>query len=752
MRRIGAATSILLVACILALWWSRTSGVRTAKHPQAVQERTLPPAPEPEKGTELSDRRLLVTVRDAASGAALPGSTVVARPWNGPRIDVVAGADGEVEIKPLDGTVLAQQRGYAPECERVGISTSQLILLLQPGVAVRGRVVRAGSGSGIEGAVVTVRPVDSYDTVVELTTDREGRFEVPGLPPDAPFLVVAQYRGIAPVARLLRGPEPAREIILEMAGGAAVEGRVIRPDGTMASGVMVKIRPRGGEPLLPDELPFWVGDYVAETRTDADGAFRAEGLRVPAAYEITAEDDRMSRGRGDDVELREDGLVAWREIRLSTRTTLHLRVVFPPGTPSPYAAAYVRQNGEDVCIQVGGGIGEEGHTWELQTSGPHEVGVHARNWPMTRVPVDVREGAANEVVVRMTLEGHRVVSGRIVDETGIPLGGNDIVVALAGAEWTHPELDGSFCLCDVPAAPGTLTVRDYAGIYAPWSRSDVAPSADVEAVLRPAARFVGRVDPVPPSRRISVRRRNRAHWPPDTEDDEIGSWLVSTDAKGGFEIAWAPGKRIALAFDPPDAAPVFREEPPLAEGEVRDLGVIRLEPGRTADGVVLDDAENPVADCRVTVEMQLRDKSGWIILSGSGIERRIAYTGADGRFRVTRLPDAPLEVTLRADGLIGRTVDVPGPVGLHGMEIRLVRAGSVEGVLLDAGQRPVAGESVECASMQGDASFYGDTDSLGRFRILAAPGKYRLKSGDHEGPAVEVRARETTRVEFRVER
>ena len=158
----------------------------------------------------------------------------------------------------------------------------------------------------------------------------------------------------------------------------------------------------------------------------------------------------------------------------------------------------------------------------------------------------------------------------------------------------------------------------------------------------------------------------------------------------------------------------------------------------------------PIADCRVCLDIRLPGKGGWVIASGPGLDDRICYTGPDGRFRATRLPDAPLEATLNADGFIERTVVFPTPVDLDGSEIRLVRAGTIEGVLLDADGRPKGAEEIECPATEGLACFDATTDSVGRFRIQAAPGAYRLMCDGHEGPVIEVRARETTRVEFRL--
>ena len=94
MTRWAAVASILLVGGLLAVWWSRAGAARTTAHPHRPAERMVDSVPPPESDAEPNRRELLVIVRDAASGAALPGSTIVATPWNGSRVQVVTDAAG----------------------------------------------------------------------------------------------------------------------------------------------------------------------------------------------------------------------------------------------------------------------------------------------------------------------------------------------------------------------------------------------------------------------------------------------------------------------------------------------------------------------------------------------------------------------------------------------------------------------------------------------------------------------------------
>jgi hypothetical protein len=205
---------------------------------------------------------------------------ILVEPWEGGAPPAVTADErGEARIAPLRGEVSAQARGYARETVLVSPATPQVIFLLRDAVPVRGRVVRAGLG--VAGASVVAVDIDESETIAELVTDREGQFEIPGVPPDAPFLVAAEHPGFAPAARVERRPDPDREIVLELGQGAAIEGRVLAPGGSGAAGAEVTVWPRGGEELLSRDV-YGNPDYVAKARTDADGRFRVEGLRVPA--------------------------------------------------------------------------------------------------------------------------------------------------------------------------------------------------------------------------------------------------------------------------------------------------------------------------------------------------------------------------------------------------------------------------------------------------------------------------------------
>lgn len=728
--RLASVVVLLVVAGILGPWWAGASSGRASRSVASLDEDVAEAAGEPGEVPETQTPRLRIRTLDAETGAPLAACKIVATAWGVKPAVTATGAEGEVEIDRLQGEIRAERRGYVPASFRLSAATALLVAELHRAVSVRGRVVHAGSGYPIEGASVEVTDIDESDTLAVLLSDRDGRFEIPGIHPARQFLVVARRRGMAPAGIVEPRADPDREIVLELGGGATLEGRVLRADDTPVPGAEIVVAPRGGEPLLRDRPDL--DDYLVAAKANDQGTFRVEGLRTPAAYSATATDDQLGKGRVDDIELRADGESAWRDIRLASRTTLVIHAVFPPGAPPANPS---------INVLGKGAKGYNDAAFDLKEGGTYKIVVHAANWPETRLQVDVRGGVKNEVQVHMSRDGHRALSGRVVTETGVPLGGTGTSLRVTfttpeGSRTTSPAADGTFQLCDVPSSNGRLEVRDDNGILAPWVREDAAPEGPpVKVVLRAFARFIGRVEPVPRSRSVVLHRE---YW--SQIFNGVGTMVgpLPIEEDGTFTIGCGAGRPCRLAFEPPDGAPLFFEELPLAEGEARDLGILRFGPGVTVEARVLDDIGRGVADASILVDVDN--------LCGD----RHARSDASGRFRLEHLGEMALDVTVDAPGFVAREFAVPGPRDLHLQEIALQPAGFVEGTLLDEDGRPLAGWTVDCAEPDRDDAFDGDTDSLGRFRIAAAPGTYRLVVGDHEGPAAEVRARETTRVEFRI--
>lgn len=212
---------------------------------------------------------------------------------------------------------------------------------------------------------------------------------------------------------------------------------------------------------------------------------------------------------------------------------------------------------------------------------------------------------------------------------------------------------------------------------------------------------------------------------------------------------------IVLRIQHPQFAMKKIELNDLKPGEERDLGTIKLSVGRTINGRVVNDAQEPIAGALVFINE--RDNGGQTetakIFGVRQTERfQSATTDADGRFKIASLPlpieIMPTQVFARAKGYgLGSANILPVASEEPEILITLKPAGSIIGVVQDQRGTPIPGamvvaidESARFAqailpSMLGNAqtseggTFAGEirTDENGEFEISDLPeGKYTV--------------------------
>jgi protocatechuate 3,4-dioxygenase beta subunit len=718
-----------MVAIGIALRASLPEGHERSSRPaEPVSDRSSRAIEEPgARPPATRDTALVVTVVDADTGVPIPRARLRLEPRGGVASWASCDDGGKASIRPLYGELGALADGYVAASRPFAEHVRRATIALSRGLVVTGRVVHAASGAGVAGAHVVATDVESIETLARLVTDEKGRFRIPGVRAGVPFAVEAWAEGLAKVGIVERVSGPGHELRLELGVGATLHGLVLGPDGAPAPAARVEIRPRGLVKLFPDREDRYEPAYEIVLETDAAGRFRVAGLRSPAVYALEAESAGAATGTLEGVTCR-PGRTTDCEIRLSARTIVRVRVVFPKGEVPAQATVSLWRNGQAV--------GPQGRTeYELTEAGRYEArALTLGNWPVARATVDVELGKLHDVVLTMSRAGSRVVSGRVVSDRGQPL--HDMLVRMTDDIQARTRRDGSFHLCDVPADRGTVTVEDYRGIWRTAKRGGVAPGGPpLEIVLAPGGRFVGRIEPPRPG--VRFLQLFRSAPPLENLKTERRGELV-TDARGRFELPFAAGRALRMILEPRKGGSVTFEEPALADGETRDLGVVRFGPGTTAEVRVLDEAGNPIDGARVVVAFE-------------NIYRERAYhTDAAGRCRAEGLPHAPLHVEIQAAGYVTRSADFATGQELHLLEVRLQPAGFVEGTLIGADGKPVTEDDVTLRSLDRDQEYWAEMDSLGRFRMAAAPGRYRLMYGAIGGPTVEVQPRATTRAEFRV--
>jgi hypothetical protein len=244
---------------------------------------------------------------------------------------------------------------------------------------------------------------------------------------------------------------------------------------------------------------------------------------------------------------------------------------------------------------------------------------------------------------------------------------------------------------------------------------EARPSGDpVHVILRPRPELRGRLVP----RGGDALRKS--YWIAERGDRfTLRRGTISVAGDGAFRyIAHSLHEEATFVLTPWEGGPLvllgrFR----LGPEEIRDVGTVVLDDGRTMSGRVVDSAGQPIAGVVVRAELA----------AAPGIDderpRSEATTDASGTFTLRRVPHAPVVVRTRHARLAPASVPESAGVG----EIVLVPGAFLSARVLDAAGTPVPHASIELRPADGEPS---DVVELftGRDGSIAAgplrPGEY----------------------------
>lgn len=604
-----------------------------------------------------------------------------------------------------EGSVAAARAGSVPVAPLVdapeplaGTPSSPALVddAAAPDSRVVGRVLDA-TGGPIAGAKVLVhfeeqalaryrktgRVTISPAPDAEWITDAQGGFE--GLAPSGSIGLVASADAYSETRERVRAP--AAGVVLVLAPGARVSGRVQRADGSPVSGASLQLKPRG------------FGRLPLEGQSDEQGEFSIGG--VPAGVsELTASAPGLSSAR-EWLRLSLAEVAAPVVLTLTAAHSVHGVVRASDGSPCP--AGMVRAGGRlgaIVAIEADGRYRLDG-----LDSGTHELSVTCHGVAAQTRSLRIGADSPASLELNWQLEAGLSVSGSVRRKNGEPFAGGMVwlhgVPPPEGADPdTHTDaLAGNRSASCNTTAGGTFRCG---GLRAGWYRVNAGSPAGasvssepvhVDAQKQPEVTLV-----MPDAAEVRVRVAGAGLGSVGGGVDALSARGVFARGASPFPIAAAPrgdtfvfeslalGRwRIAVGRAPSEPGPSAVDVQLTEPDQVIEIE-LRAPEALAIGGNVVDAAGEPVPDAWVEASLVEAD-----FPMPYPIAEPVLSSG-DGRFELGDLPPGRYLVSAVHAGGEARKADVAAGQS----EVRLVLEGygSLSGSVTDADGQPASDFSV----------------------------------------------------------
>lgn len=424
---------------------------------------------------------------------------------------------------------------------------------------------------------------------VAARTDANGRFKLQGLA-SASFHVSASGRGRGAAGR---GPlRPGARVDLVVFPSGSLYGSVLGADGRPVAGATVSAaaRPWGwGSPEPVDEhgafelngLSPGVYDVVA----------RAPGLAPAIAAEVTV--DRRTEARLDLV-VRPGARVVGRIVDGNERPVAgKVAVGDLDGRPVARVLA------EPLATEAGA---DGRFAIESVPVGEHALGVDTPGFARERVEVAVREGERQVDVGDVRLAVGIAIRGRVRSKAGQPIADavlRAIVMRMgSGESEARSETDGTFVLPGLEQ--GMYRVSAEALGFGGEDKAAEAGGEPVEFVLSPAGTITGRVVDERSQPVEGFRASARTAEAPG-RSMRMPRWDETGSEDGRFTISNLSAGTYVVSVSAPEKASATVTGVKVAEGQLVDVGTVKLTAGALLRGTVVDPTGAGVSGAVVAV-------------------------------------------------------------------------------------------------------------------------------------------------------
>jgi hypothetical protein len=480
--------------------------------------------------------------------------------------------DGRFEwqqLPPGRWMMIAEAAGYQPfflqSLDLVGgQTTSEVILPLVRGNAVRGRVYDLASNSGIASAYITYHPAGegfyqgNFRLRPSTQSGKDGTFILNGLPPGRITLdVSANNYSSRELDLTVDDDTPPLEIGLS--GGGIISGRITASDGVTTVA--------GWAGLYRIEV---IGSPGGEGRTNEAGEFSFPSL-APGKYRLTGRGPggsatrELTLGEGERMEgvilaLRAGGTLRGKVTGLRPEDMKRLNITLTPeGEMGVGAEASINERGEYELRDVRPGRGRLSADVNMRRQLARMIDMPA-NTDMT-VDFDFPRGA--RISGRVTQRGRPVAGAWLEPRPVEP--GKDEDLFLYGAA-TAPS--GQYVIEDVP--PGEYTIRIDGYKSRPFQ-----VAGDTVFDIDASPQLAGRI--LEDNGKVPIAEAQLGVWPADPKASRM--WAMDhSDHYGRFSMAGLEPRDLVMTVYKPGYA-MFRERIAYAT-PILDMTIrLRRDPG-----------------------------------------------------------------------------------------------------------------------------------------------------------------------------
>jgi len=654
----------------------------------------------------------------------------------------VSNPDGTFEITGLAaGRVFLDGRSdgwfvRTPGTARLAVGQIQegIELRASPGGRVRG-VVLGADGGPQRGAQVSLRPgpnaffgqiTERQYRWLETVTDKDGRFDLPGVPKGQGYTVsaVAPQMALEEQHGLEVLPAAVTEVTLRGHQGAMVLGRVVDGNGQAVAAANVAM-----VYLDISRMLFSADGRSEPIVSDAEGRFRVEHVAagrvafVAAARDLAPsnveelavvdggvyEDLVLQLGEGATV----GGMVVDDQQQPVAGAAVELRPVERPNDPQ-FIKTMLKIRRVEATTEADGRFVAKGLTGE-------RLVVQASKTGYTTA---IKSGVAlDDPKLVIEIRRGAIVRGK---------------VTIGEEPLTRFRVDTQ--TRDIPKKEGPKT-----GTPADTS----AQGAKTDGGATGAERNRGRrgssdQDGGPPWANRPGMREGTMQMPEGQtmmNRGMDGNWREFQAADGTFELRGIPPGRIRVRVRADGYLDGASQEVDLLAAQTSDVLVFKLEPGQPVAGHVLDETGKPVSDAQVTAYKQREDNNrrGPFALNvdpedfdflglSAATNQRSTISDSKGSFHINSLEPGRYRFTARHPDLAkssAKDVEVKAGVPTPDVEIRLDAGGGIEGTVTGLATRPLADALMVAFSIQAGTMRSSTTDKAGFYRIDGLPpGQY----------------------------